>query len=352
MEFQVVLLDNSQFIATFEQKTVQGRELLDRVCERVQIDPHYRQYFGLQYVDREDGEMVWLNLNKEIHPQRKSKQRFYQFAVKVFPRDPLKLEKDMQRLILLQIKALINRGKFSLPVSKHAMIDGFYVQAMLGDFSGKRHKPGYLEELLGLFYFPPTTQLNSEEHISEEGYEIMVKDLHKSHRGMTREEAVSAALEVCKELENYGACMHYGVSDRNGDEVIFCVSIDGMRICHLRNKFPEAGEVCYNFNWRDIISMRCHDAKFYIYVAEASNEESMMCHAFRFHKGLYGYKAALRLQVDAENHQKFFFEDNPERATLMRSRSVEAKSLKRSRMGSRQFFASKLGRSTRRATVK
>ena len=244
-------------------------ELLDRVCERVQIDPHHRQYFGLQYVDREDGEMVRLNLNKEIHPQRKSKQRLYQFAVKVFPRDPLKLEKNiMQRLILLQIKALINRGKFSLPVSKHAMIDGFYVQAMLGDFSGKRHKPGYLEELLGLFYFPPTTQLNSEEHISEEGYEIMVKDLHKSHRGMTREEAVSAALEVCKELENYGACMHYGVSDRNGDEFVFCVSIDGMRICHLSNKFPEADEVCYNFHWRDIISMLCRDAKFYIYAAE------------------------------------------------------------------------------------
>lgn len=78
----------------------------------------------------------------------------------------------------------------------------------------------------------------------------------------------------------------------------------------------------------------------------------MTCHAFRFHKGLYGYKAALRLQVDAENHQKFFFEDNPERATLMRSRSVEVKSLKRSRMESRQFLASKLGRSTRRATVK
>lgn len=346
---QVVLLDNSQFITSFEQKKVQGSELFDRVCDKAQVPLYYKQYFGLQYIDREDGDLVWLNLEKEIPAQRKSKQLLYQFAVKVFPRDPLKLEKNMQRLILLQIKALINRGKFSLPVSKHAMIDGFYVQAMLGDFSGKRHKPGYLEELLGLFYCPPTG-INTDENISEENYEIMVKDLHKSHRGMTREEAVSAALEVCKELENYGACVHYG-ANCNGDEVVFCIKIDGMRICHLKSKFPEAGEVCYNFRWRDIISMFCDNAKFYMYVGETEEEEERMsCHVFRFSKGLYAYKAVQRLLVDAENHQRFFFEDNPERATIMRSRSVEAASLNRIRKGS--FLPAKLNLSFRRATVK
>ena len=82
-----------------------------------------------------------------------------------------------------------------------------------------------------------------------------------------------------------------------------------------------------------------------MYVTEGRDEDNMTCRSFRFHKGLYGYKASQRLQVDAENHQKFFFEDNPERAKTMRRLSLEAKSTKknRSRMA---------GLSLRRATIK
>lgn len=347
LECQVVLLDNSQFTTTFDQKTVQGSELFDRVCEKAKIPPYYKPYFGLQYIDREDGDVAWLNLDKEIRYSRKTKPLLYQFAVKVFPQDPIKLEKDMQILILRQLKTLISRGKFSLPIDKHALIDGFYVQAMLGDFNAKRHKPGYLEDLLGSFYCPPTG-INSDGNISEEDYEVMVKDLHKSHRGMTREEAVSAALEICKELENYGAWMHYGGIDSNGEEVVFCVSVHGIRVCQLKNKFPEVGAVCHNFHWRDIISMFCDNAKFYMYVTEARDEENMACRAFRFQKGLYGYKASQRLLVDAENHQKFFSEDNPERAKTIRSLSLEAKSLNKIRTG----LAGKVNLSLRRATIK
>ena len=347
LECQVVLLDNSQFITTFDERTVRGSELFDRVCEKAKVPPYYKPYFGLQYIDREDGDVAWLNLDKEIRYSRKTKPLLYQFAVKVFPRDPIKLEKDMQILILRQLKTLISRGKFSLPIDKHALIDGFYVQAMLGDFNAKRHKPGYLEGLLGSFYCPPTG-INSDGNISEEDYEVMVKDLHKSHRGMTREEAVSAALEICKELENYGAWMHYGGIDINGEEVVFCVSVHGIRVCQLKNKFPEVGAVCHNFHWRDIISMFCDNAKFYMYVTEARDEETMACRAFRFQKGLYGYKASQRLLVDAENHQKFFSEDNPERAKTIRSLSLEAKSLNKIRTG----LAGKVNLSLRRATIK
>ena len=322
LECQVVLLDNSQFITTFDQTSVLAWELFDRVCERVQAPPNNKQYFGLQCMDREDGDVNWLSLHNEIRrPSRKSTPLMYQLAVKVFPQEPLKLEHNMQRQILLQLKALINRGKFSLPVSKHAEIDGFYAQATLGDFIAKRHKQGYLEDLLGLFYCPPTG-INSEEDISEEHYEVMVRDLHKSHRGMSREEAVSAALEVCRELPNYGSWMHYGATDQfSGNDVVFGVSIHGIRICQLKSTFPEVGEVCHNFQWRDVISMSSENSKFCMYLTEAgaAEEDNITCRVFRFNKGLYGYKAAQRLLIDAENHQKFFFEDNPERARVMKS---------------------------------
>ena len=333
IECQVVLLDNSQFVTSFGQKSVLARELFDRVCQRVQVPANNKQYFGLQCMDREDGDVNWVSLDKEIRPSRKSTPLMFQFAVKVFPQEPLKLEYNLQRQILLQLKALINRGKFSLPINKHAEIDGFYVQATLGDFIAKRHKKGYLEDLLGLFYCPPTG-INSEEDISEEHYEVMVRDLHKSHRGMIREEAVSAALEVCRELPNYGAWMHYGGTDQSsGNDVVFGVSIHGIRICQLKSTFPEAGEVCHNFQWRDIISMSSENSKFCMFLTEAgaAAEDNMTSRVFRFNKGLYGYKAAQRLLVDAENHQKFFFEDNPERAGVIRSLSLEAKAANRIR---------------------
>ena len=351
IECHVVLLDNSQFVTTFGQTTVVGRELFDRVCDRLLVPAGSRQYFGLQFIDGADGDVNWLHLDKEIRPPRKSNQVMYQFAVKVFPKDPLHLDQNMQKQILLQLKGLINRGKFNLPVSKHASIDGFFAQAMLGDFIPKQHKAGYLEALLGLFYCPPTG-INSDGEISEENYELMVRDLHKSHRGMTREDAVSHGLDICKELPNYGACVYYGGTDLDsGDEVVFCVSIYGMRICQPKNKFPEVGEVCHSFNWRDIISMLCDNSKLYIHLTGSGDNEgeNMTCRAFRFSKGLYGYKVAQRLREDAENHQKFFLEDNPERATIMRSLSLDVKSLNRIRslrsrsVGSgRQFLGAKM----------
>ncbi|XP_015770657.1 PREDICTED: merlin-like [Acropora digitifera] len=333
MTCHVVLLDNSQFVTTFDQKIVLGKDLFDLVCQRVQVPNNKKQYFGLQYIDQEDGDLNWL----------------------VFAQDPHTMQQGLQKQILLQIKGLLNRGKLSLPVEKHAEIDGLYVQAALGDFIAKRHKRGYLEDLLGLFYCPPTG-INSEEHISEERYEIMVRDLHKRHRGMSREEAISAATEVCKELPEYGAWKHYGGTDPSkGNEVVFCVSIYGIRICQLKSKFPETGEECHNFHWRDIISMVCDKEKFCLYLtdAAAADASGLTCRVFRFDKGLYSHKAAQRLLVDAENHQKFFFEDNPVRATVMRSLSVDVKTLNRIRSlraGSVSFLRSKTGLSFRRGT--
>lgn len=117
---------------------------------------------------------------------------------------------------------------------------------MFGDFSGKWYKFGYLEELLGLFYFL-FIGINIDENISEESYEVMVKDLYKLYCGMICKEVVFVVFDVCKELDNYGVCLYYGISDYNGEEVVFCVIVDGMCICYLKSKFFEVGEVCYSF---------------------------------------------------------------------------------------------------------
>ncbi|CAH3021644.1 unnamed protein product [Porites evermanni] len=351
IECHVVLLDNSEFVTMFDQETVVGDELFERVCERLKVPSYDRQYFGLQYIDNEDGDVNWLNLDKEIRPPRKSNPLMYQFAVKVFP-------------FLGEVNLVLYVFLSPFKLDGHsfvASIDGFFAQAMLGDFIPKQHKAGYLETLLGIFYCPPTG-INCDGDIDEEKYELMVRDLHRSHRGMTREKAVSYALDICKELPNYGACVYYGGTDLDsGDEVVLSVSIQGIRICQLKNKFPEVGEVCHHFQWRDVISILCDDAKLYVHLAEAANgnEEDTSCRAFRFKKGLYSHKVAHRFKKDAENHQNFFFEENPERARTMRSLSVDVKSLKGIRnlrsgsVGSgRQFLASKMTLPFKRQTTK
>lgn len=334
-ECEVVLLDNSRFVTAFDQEIVLGRDLFDQVCQRVGVAVDNKQYFGLQYIDREDGGLNWLKLYEEIpRSKRKSEAKLYQFAVKVFPQEPLELERAEQRQILLQLKVLINRGKFSLSGNKHAQIDGLCVQAELGDFNTKRHKQGYLEELLGFSVYSPPTSINTDDvDISIEQYEAMVRNLHKSHRGMSPQQAIAAALGVCKELPNYGMSLHYDATDQvSGKGVVFCVSRHGIRICQLKSELPEVGEVCHNFHWRDVISMSCDNSKFLMFLTQTREieEENMLCQVYRFNKGLYGHKAAQRLLLDAENHQMFFFKDDPDRATIIRSLSGEVKAMKRS----------------------
>ena len=334
VECEVVLLDNSHFISIFDQKRVRGEELFDRVCVKVQVPSYYKQYFGLQFVDRDDGDLNWLDLTKEIQNSRKSKEILYQFAVKVFPQDPVTLEKNMQRQIILQVKALISRGRVSLPVNTHAVLDGFYAQAILGDFASKKHTPGYLEDLLGVFYSPPTG-INSDGDISEGEYEVKVRDFHKSHRGMTHEEAFSAYLDVCKELPYYGIFVHFGALDLDGNVVAIAVSNSGIRVCKL-DEFNHVGKVCHDVKWRDVVSMFCNNAKFFLYLAEDSNKQCVTSLVYRFSHGHFGHKDAQRLLVDAENHQTFFLEANPERGQIIRSLSLDLR--QRNRLGTGQFL--------------
>lgn len=51
LECQVVLLDNSLFVATFDKKSTKGQELFSSVCHKLGLPPNARNYFGLQFVD-------------------------------------------------------------------------------------------------------------------------------------------------------------------------------------------------------------------------------------------------------------------------------------------------------------
>ncbi|EDO41512.1 predicted protein, partial [Nematostella vectensis] len=218
---EVVLLDNTTFTATFEKKSTKGGELFDRVCSFLGVTK--KEIFGLQYTSWEDGALNWLDMSKEIRSQR-SKPYHFQFAVKFYPRNPRELDPVSRELMCLQVKDSLVRGKFLKPVSikRHAILDGYFAQIIIGDFNPKSHKRGYIENKLGRFFVPPNG-INSDEGIGELDYEAMVFKCHRSHLGLSRTEAITQFLELATEFPFYGVNLQPPSKDRDGNSV--CIGI-------------------------------------------------------------------------------------------------------------------------------
>lgn len=314
LQCQVVLLDNSLFVETFDKKSTKGQELFDSVCQKLGLPLSGRNYFGLQFIDGVDGELTWLDLEREIRPQRRKPYSF-QFAVKFYPSDASSVPKEVQDLLVLQIKDSLIRGKFVTSVNEHAILDGFFAQAILGDVKAKIHTRGYLEDLLGSFFAPPNG-INSDIELSEDKYEGMVYTLHRSHKGLTANEAKIAFLEIAQTLPFYGMSLHHGATDKNGNIVLLAICSTGVVVFAV-DQFGATGNVIENFPWHEIVTMVYQNRKFYVVVySEERNDGGSF--SYRFH-GHFGHKAAERLLNDALEHQAFYYK--PEKKVFRRSKS-------------------------------
>ena len=311
LECQVVLLDNSLFVERFERKSTKGQELFDSVCHKLALPPNGKNYFGLQFVDGVDGKLTWLDLERGIRPQRKKPYTF-QFAAKFYPADARAVPKEVQDLLVLQIKDSLIRGKFVTSVNEHAILDGFFAQAVLGDFKPKTHTRGYLEDLLGCFFAPPNG-INSDIEVSEEKYEGMVYTFHRSHRGMSESEAKRAFMEIAEALPFYGMSLHYGATDKNGNAVVLAISSSGVLVYDI-DSFGVIGNVVENFPWHEIITMVYQNRKFYVVVYSEERKDGGSF-SYRFH-GHFGHKSAERMLSDALEHQAFHYK--PEKKLIFR----------------------------------
>ncbi|XP_068709603.1 band 4.1-like protein 1 [Montipora foliosa] len=316
LECQVVLLDNSLFVENFERKSTKGRELFERVCEKLGLSAvNGKDRFGLQFVDAVDGELTWLDLEKEIRPQRKKPYSF-QFAVKFYPSSANRVPKEVQDLLVLQIKDSLIRGKFVISINEHAVLDGFFAQAVLGDFRPKIHTRGYLEDLLGCFYAPPNG-INSDFELSEEKYERMVHALHRSHKGLTEVEAKLAFLEIAQKLPFFGLSLHYGSTDKNGNPVVLALSSSGILVYDI-DSFGVIGDVIENFLWHEIVTVVYQNRKLYVVVYSAERSDGGGSFSYRFH-GHFGHRAAERMLEDTLAHQAFHYK--PDKNIFRRSKS-------------------------------
>lgn len=314
LECQVVLLDNSLYVTKLDGKSAKGQELFNKVCEKLSLPPNTRNYFGLQFIDGVDGELTWLDFEKEIRPQRRKPYTF-QFAVRFYPLEANVKPKEVQELLIWQIKDSLIRGKFITSINEHAVLDGFFAQAVLGDFNPKLHTRGYLEDLLGSFFAPPN-RINCDAELSEEKYESIVYNLHRSHKGMTPGEARIAFLEMAYNLPFCGMSLHHGATDKNGNIVYLAICGSGVLVFDV-DTFGVPGNVVQNFPWHEIVAMTRQNRKFYVVVYSHERKDGGS-YSYRFH-GHFGHRASERILHDALRHQAVFYQ--PEKKLFRRSKS-------------------------------
>ncbi|KAK3723786.1 hypothetical protein QZH41_007093 [Actinostola sp. cb2023] len=321
---QVVLLDNTTFSTTFEQKSAKGKDLSDRVCDHLGLSD--REYFGLQYIAWEDGELNWLDSTAEIRTQR-SKPYHFQLAVKFYPRFPRKIGQKARVLMCLQIKDLLLRGKYLtlVPVKQHAMLDGLFAQVWLGDFNTKIHHRGYIQQKLDRFFVAPCG-INSDEDIIESKYEGMVHQHHRQHKGMNAEDAAVTYIERAQDLlKFYGISIHKGATDKEGTRVLLGVYERGILVYEI-NDSNEPGALVLEISWQEVIATHSKNRKFHVLFFNDVKKDGG-AFGYRFH-GHGGQQAAMRMHEACVAHKEFFY--RPEKKLNRQSRSfAEADSIVR-----------------------
>jgi len=323
---EVVLLDNTAFLTTFEHKSAKGKELFDRVCDHLRLTADDRQLFGLQYTAWEDGELNWVENDEEIRSQR-SKPYHFQFAVKFYPVFPQRVSQEARVQLCLQIKDLLMRGKFllPLPVKEHALLDGLFTQLWLSDFNPKLHQRGYVQDKLDRFFVSPCG-INSDEEITEAKYEALVHQQHRQHQGMSNEDASNAYIQHASDLlKFYGVCTHKGATDKQSNRVLLGIYEKGILVYDVTDN-NEPGVLRLEITWQEIVATHSQNRKFYVvFFNDVKKDGGTVSYRFHGHGGVH---AAIRMHKDCVAFKEFYY--HPEKKIHRRSRSfAEADSIVR-----------------------
>lgn len=295
LAIKVVLLDNTEVSFKFEaRKKILGSELFEKVCTNVKIEETWQKYFGLQYVNKNDGKRDWLKQDEVVTQCPSSVPGQFLLAVKVFPSNPLDTDQVVQKLLVFQVKESLLRGDIRTTIHEHAILDSYFAQARLGNFNPKQHFNGYLEKFLGSFFSHPSF-FNSFSEVGKNLYEQKVQTLHKSHQGMSSCDAFKAFLSLSASIFGYGTFVYKRAVDMNDKEFILTVSFKGIQI-FLPNVYGEAEELVQEYPWCNVVSLLSDSSKFLFSVS--STHKSLETHSFRF-KGHYGYLQAKRVFADA-----------------------------------------------------
>ena len=301
MVFCKVHLLDGQLYETDVTKNATGKELFDKVCGYLTLQEI--DYFGLQYVN--NNVKFWMNNEKKILKQVKGGTCVFDFSVKFYPPEPLSLLEDISRFQLcLQVRFDIFNGKLPCSFTTLAVLGSYMVQAEVGDYD---HVDEYE-------FGPGDSYLDKIEYAPEKSPEMRSKvyELHRTHKGLTPEEAELQYLENAKKLAMYGVDLHQ-TRDSQGVKLMLGVCASGIQVYKDKLRINR-------FVWPAILKLSYKRNNFYVKKRPLEGDKDGETFGFK----LDNHKMAKRLWKTCVEHHAFFRlheSDPPKSSTFPRFNS-------------------------------
>ncbi|XP_071179442.1 band 4.1-like protein 3 isoform X4 [Mytilus edulis] len=301
MVFCKIHLLDGQLYETDVTKNATGKELFDKVCAYLTLQE--KDYFGLQY--QNNNVKFWLNNEKKILKQVKGGTSVFDFSVKFYPPEPLAMLEDLSRFQLcLQVRFDIFNGKLPCSFTTLAVVGSYMVQAEVGDYDN-------IDEYE---FGPGDSYLDKIEYAPDKSPEMRSKvyELHKTHKGLTPEEAELQYLENAKKLAMYGVDLHQA-RDSTGVKLKLGVCASGIQVYKDKLRINR-------FVWPAILKLSYKRNNFYVKKRPTENEKDGETIGFK----LENHKMAKRLWKTCVEHHAFFRlhqSDPPKSSTFPRFNS-------------------------------
>ncbi|XP_063437565.1 band 4.1-like protein 2 isoform X7 [Mytilus trossulus] len=301
MVFCKIHLLDGQLYETDVTKNATGKELFDKVCAYLTLQE--KDYFGLQY--QNNNVKFWLNNEKKILKQVKGGTSVFDFSVKFYPPEPLAMLEDLSRFQLcLQVRFDIFNGKLPCSFTTLAVVGSYMVQAEVGDYDN-------IDEYE---FGPGDSYLDKIEYAPNKSPEMRSKvyELHKTHKGLTPEEAELQYLENAKKLAMYGVDLHQA-RDSTGVKLMLGVCASGIQVYKDKLRINR-------FVWPAILKLSYKRNNFYVKKRPTENEKDGETIGFK----LENHKMAKRLWKTCVEHHAFFRlhqSDPPKSSTFPRFNS-------------------------------
>lgn len=234
---QVVMLDGSVHSFDVDPNGL-ASDLFEETCAALGLNE--KEYFSLCYRDANQM-FFWLKSEKKIGKQIGKNEWKLEFMVKFYPPDPENLRENLTRYYMaLQIRQNLMAELLPCSFITYIIMGSYVLQSEVGDFDTRDEKMNTLAYLQDCPFCP-------ESYRSSQELMERVSELHRTHEGMTPEEADLHFLRNAKKLAMYGVDMHEA-KDSTGEEVFVGVYHGGVLI--YRN-----GLRINRFSWPKILKV-------------------------------------------------------------------------------------------------
>ncbi|GMR51695.1 hypothetical protein PMAYCL1PPCAC_21890 [Pristionchus mayeri] len=191
LKVTVQLLNDADTINTEFKKSATGKDVLDYVCEFLNITE--KDYFGLRYQDHHR-HRYWVDLTQSLSSLAKlfkSDNLAFRLRFRYYPSSAAQLREEITRYQLnVQLQRDLLHGRLYCPAPVAAQLAAYILQSQVGD-APDEEGARYVSEYKLLLKQTPKV----EEKIAE---------LHKGLRGSSAAEAELRMIEMACQMETYG----------------------------------------------------------------------------------------------------------------------------------------------------